>query len=400
MRSRHRTPRPASYVPPWRADATWSPLDPPPSSYGPPSIRAIGHASRYEILARIAAGGMGTVYLARMRGAAGFWRLCAIKRPHAQAIEDPLLRRGFVEEARLASLLHHPNVVPIIDVEEAPDGGLALVMDFIEGASLGSLLGAGPPLAPPIIARVLLDTAAGLAAAHELCDPLGEPLGLVHRDVSPHNVLVGVDGTARLADFGIAKHERSCLLTGLGTLKGKFSYMAPEYVRGHKVDARGDVFALGVVAWEAFTGRRLFTGEGPGETLQRVLEEPAPPLSAAAQWMGQGLDAVIAAALEKSPDARIPTARAFGEALEAAARASFGVAPSAEVGAAVRRRAAEPLAALRRVLAERLRDDAPPASRRPRALRDPVFTAAPTTITPPPVGEELAGAPTVCVKRD
>lgn len=385
-------------------------MDPPqdslafgPTSYPPATVSSFGRTSRYELLAKLASGGMATVYLARLHGAAGFWRLCAIKRPHDHVLEDPQARRSILQEAHLASLLHHPNVVPIIDVDEDLEGRLALVMDFVEGASLAELLQAstasGTRLSPRIGARIALDLCAGLQAAHELTDPAGEPLGLVHRDVSPQNVLVGVDGIARLADFGIAKHARSHPLTAAGTLKGKFSYMAPEYIRGNTVDARSDVFALGVVVWEMLTHRRLFAGDSTADTLRRVLEEPALPLSAAAPWAGSHFDPVFAAVLEKWPAARVDSARAFGEALEAAARAGDGVATCAEVGAAVRTLAAEALAAKHRLLRAAPLSDPHAPTRRFTAPRESVAEVAETS-RPPALHPtlETTGAITVRIK--
>src|SRR5262249_29211695 len=157
----------------------------------------------------------------------------------------------------------HPNVVAVLDVEEL-EGELSLVMDYVEGTSLFDLLEAsqakGGQLSPRIAMRVVLDACSGLHAAHMLADEFGRPLGLVHRDVSPQNILVGVDGAARLSDFGIAKHAEGAATT-TGVLKGKLSYMAPEYLESTQLDARSDVFSMGVVAWEALAGQKLFRGK-------------------------------------------------------------------------------------------------------------------------------------------
>jgi serine/threonine-protein kinase len=209
--------------------------------------------SRYELLVKIASGGMATVYVGRLRGVEGFSRQVAIKRAHPHLVEDPAFRRMLIAEARLAARIHHPNVVSVQDVDEA-DGELLLAMDYVEGAALSSLLGAAihaeRPLPPAIAVRVILDAALGLHAAHTLTDEEGHPLGLVHRDVSPHNILVGLDGVARITDFGIAKcmtSNTAGTATATGVLKGKLAYMAPEYVEHGDIDARGDVFARGVV---------------------------------------------------------------------------------------------------------------------------------------------------------
>jgi hypothetical protein len=294
------------------------------------------NSSRYEVLEKVAAGGMATVYVGKLRGAEGFWRLVAIKRPHQHLLEDSSFRRMFVEEARLASKIHHPNVVPVLDVEERTGGQLLLVMDYIEGASLAELMDAcnqrGGTIPPRISVRIALDALAGLHAAHELTDTAGRQLRLVHRDVSPHNVLVGIDGTSRVADFGIAKSVVSKGVTESGVLKGKLAYMAPEYIQRQECDARSDVFSMAIVAWEATAGRRLFKGESDYDTLRKIVQEPAAPLSSVAPWVGSALDAVITAALDPDRNHRTPTARAFAEALESAARKHDLVATSGEVG--------------------------------------------------------------------
>ena len=293
--------------------------------------------SRYELLARIASGGMATVYVGRLSGAVGFRRLVAIKRAHPHLIEEPRFRQMLVREARLASAIHHPNVVSVQDVEEL-EGELLLVMDYIEGASLAELLvfsaegRATRRLPPALLARIALDACAGLHAAHEQADEDGQAMHLVHRDISPHNVLLGVDGMARIADFGIAKAAgHGSVRTVTGELKGKVAYMAPEYVSGKDIDARADVFALGVVIWEAFAHERLFRGAIELETMQKIVAEPAPLLSAVAPSVGATFNQVLAKALAKSPDERWPTARAFGNAFEEVARSADLLGSHADV---------------------------------------------------------------------
>jgi serine/threonine-protein kinase len=321
--------------------------EPPPSSL------------RYEPLVKLATGGMATVFVGASRGALGFRQIVAIKRPHPHLVEDPEFREVLLAEARVASRIHHANVVDVRDVEVVGPS-VQLVMDYVEGASLGQLIavGARSPAArmpPGVAVRIVLDACAGLHAAHELCDESGAPLGLIHRDVSPQNLLVGLDGVARVTDFGVAKEARGNRAhTTDGSLKGKSGYFAPEYVRGRAVDRRADVFALGVVLWEALAHKRLFRGANEAESLDLVLREPAPPVSAYAAGAGTALDAVVARAVAKSPEDRFPSALAFADALEAAARAASLVAGPAEVALAVSRAAGDEIAERRQQVREKL----------------------------------------------
>ncbi|HHH31633.1 MAG TPA: serine/threonine protein kinase [Polyangiaceae bacterium] len=281
--------------------------------------------SRYELLTKLAAGGMGTVYVGRLRGAAGFRRLVAIKRAHPHLLEQPSFSRMLIKEAELASAIHHPNAVAVQDVEEL-DGELLLIMDYVDGVPLSRLLAAcdpkeDDPVPPRVAVRIIADICAGLHACHTCTDEMGEPLGLVHRDVSPQNVLVGADGQARLTDFGIAKSlVRDDKLTQTGTIRGKSGYMAPEYATDGRLDQRSDVFAVGVVLWETLAGRRLFRGSTELETLRHLTEKDAPLVSSAAPWVGTALDDVIATALRRDPERRFRSAEALGRALEEAAR--------------------------------------------------------------------------------
>ena len=314
--------------------------------------------ARHEAILKIASGGMASVYLGALRGPHGFKQLVAIKQPHQHLLDEPGFKRTLVAEARLAARIHHANVVDVRDVETVGDS-IHLVMDYVEGASLGDLVASwakgGLRLAPEVAVRIVLDACAGLHAEHELKDDEGRSLGLVHRDVSPQNILVGVDGVARVTDFGIAK----CMLEGdapttQGALKGKVGYMAPEYVRGGEVDRRVDVFALGVVLWEALVGRRLFRGDNDLETLDRVqhLVVPAPSstsTSASAEG-ARALDASVMRALARDPEVRFASAEAMRAALEAASREAGLVASHADVGAHVRAAFGEMLEARRRLV--------------------------------------------------
>jgi len=292
--------------------------------------------SRYELLAKIASGGMGTVYVGRLRGAAGFSRLVAIKRAHPHLLEDANFSRMLIKEAELASAISHPNAVAVVDVESF-EGELLLVMDYVHGVPLSQLIQAfdpqEQPLPPAVAIRIVLDACAGLQACHDACDEDGQPLRLVHRDVSPQNVLVGVDGQGRLTDFGIAKSQlRDDKLTATGSVRGKTGYMAPEYVAEGKLDHRSDVFAAGVVLWEAIAGKRLFRGATDLETLKNLTETDAPLLSEAAPWVGDTFDDVVATALCREPEGRFSSADAFGNALEKVARSGDLVARHRVVG--------------------------------------------------------------------
>lgn len=283
---------------------------------------------RYEVLLPVASGGMATVYLARSVGAGGFERDVALKLTHFHLREDPDFVASLMDEARLAGRIHHPNVVSVLDAGEDPHG-VFIVMEYVEGDSLATLQraldkrGQAMPLAVGL--RVMDDLLLGLHAAHELVDEDGAPLYLIHRDVTPHNVLLGIDGVAKLADFGIAKAASRLGNTATGLVKGKIAYMAPEQAQGHGIDRRVDVWAAGVVAWETFTGTRLYEGQSDAATLLKIVRESPLGLRAIKPEVPAAIEAAVARALSLDMSARYPTAAAFAEALAAAAR-SAGVA--------------------------------------------------------------------------
>jgi serine/threonine protein kinase len=275
----------------------------------------------YELLVEIGSGGTATVGIAVYRGAAGFERLVVVKRVHRKLSRDREFAAMLLDEARLASSVRHPNVVPVIDVVRTDDE-VALVMEYVESVSLSGLLRAAAqarkPLHPAVVARVVVDALTGLHEAHEAVDLRRQPLGIVHRDVSPENIVVGIDGISRVIDFGIAKAASRLARTRAGVVKGKCSYMAPEQVDGQPVDRRCDVFAAGIVLWEALTARRLFRGDDEFDEMRRVMQAP---IAAPSTLMSDGspaVDAVVASALARSPAERFQTARAFARALEQA----------------------------------------------------------------------------------
>jgi serine/threonine-protein kinase len=312
-------------------------------------------SSRYEALLKLASGGMATVWVGAARGGLGFRQLVAIKRPHPHLIERPEYRRELIAEARLASLIHHANVVDVRDVEVV-EGQISLVMDYVEGASLGELLVAaskgGQRIPAPVAVRIVLDALAGLHAAHEAKDERGRPIGLIHRDISPQNVLVGVDGVARVADFGVAK--LTDLSTTHGALKGKLGYMPPEYLRGEKIDRRFDVFAMGVVLWECLCGKRLFKGEHDADTFNRILTSRVPRVSEIVPELGGALDSVVEVALAKSRDERFDNASAMASALETCAREVGLVARHQEVAETVESLVGPALAERREAIRKKL----------------------------------------------
>ena len=291
---------------------------------------------RFELITELASGGMATVYLARLSGVAGFQRLVAIKRLHPHLAREPEFVEMFLDEARLAARIHHPNVVPIQEVGES-DSGYYLVMDYVEGDTFARVLArasqAKATVPHGVTIRVLLDVLAGLHAAHELKDDHGEPLEIVHRDVSPQNILVGADGVARLVDFGVARAASRLSTTRSGQLKGKLAYMAPEQARGKGVDRRADLFSCGIVLWEALALKRLFKGDGEAETLNRVLYDEIAPPSSVRPDIPKSLEDVCMKALHRDIDQRYATAQDFADELEAAARALSCVGSVRDVAA-------------------------------------------------------------------
>jgi serine/threonine protein kinase len=281
--------------------------------------RVIG---RYLLCGAIASGGMATVHLGRLVGLAGFSRTVAIKRLHPHFARDPEFVAMFLDEARLAARIRHPNVVSTLDVVVLR-GELFVVMDYVHGEALSRLVRASGPLPPAIAASVISGVLYGLHAAHEARNDDGTPLHIVHRDVSPQNVLVGVDGIARVVDFGVAKAVGRLQTTREGALKGKISYMSPEQVSSDAVDRRTDVYAASVVLWEMLAGRRLFSGDAEVRVLQQVMQGPADPPSRYAP-VPRELDALVMKGLSRRPEDRYATAYEMAEAIQRIAFATPG----------------------------------------------------------------------------
>ena len=291
-------------------------------------LRVVG---RYALYNEIAAGGMATVHIGRLLGPVGFARTVAVKRLHPQFAKDPEFVSMFLDEARLAARVQHPNVVATIDVV-ATDGELFLIMDYVRGESLSKLLRAvrkeGGRMPPRIAASIVCGFLHGLHAAHEAKDERGARIDLVHRDVSPQNVLVGADGIPRVLDFGIAKAAGRIQVTRDGQIKGKLAYMPPEQLSGRELTRAVDIYAAAVVMWETLTGERLFKGETEGETLAKILRDPVAPPSAVVPGLTKAFDAPLLKALSRDPRQRHATARELAFELEKCG----GVASATEVG--------------------------------------------------------------------
>ena len=279
---------------------------------------------RYTLVHRLGHGGMATVYLGRVTGSAGFEKRVAVKLIHPHLATEPELVRMFLDEARLAAGIHHPNVVETLDL--GVDQGLHyLVMEFVEGTTLSSLVKATRPKLFPLdaVLQVVTDAATGLAAAHELVGDDGRPRKLVHRDVSPQNLLVTSDGWVKVGDFGVAKAAGKTSNTRPGELRGKLAYMSPEQARGETVDHRTDVFALGIVLWELLVGRRLFHAPSDAATLDQVVACRVPDLldldpevlKDVDPELREGVATLCARALAKDPRDRFATMRAMEQEL-------------------------------------------------------------------------------------
>jgi serine/threonine-protein kinase len=351
--------------------------------------RTIG---RYDVRSVLGTGGMATVYLARQRGAAGFSRIVAVKAMQPAYASDAAFSKMFVDEARLAARVRHPNVVATIDVVET-DGELLHVLEWIDGESIARL---APVLDAkkrvevplPIASAIMCGVLAGLHAAHEAKDERGEPLGLVHRDVSPQNVMVGVDGVPRVLDFGIAKARGRLHTTKDGSIRGKLPYMPPDQLQSKPVTRRNDIYAAGVVLWELITSRPLIEPGDEASVVMQILTGLAPPPSRYRTGCPPDLDDVVLKALESDPEKRFESAEEMALALERV----VPPATALSVGAWVRERAEGALRARRDAIEALEREDdeakeaAPPEeapSIKSRAAFAVGSAPAPSTSPPP-----------------
>jgi eukaryotic-like serine/threonine-protein kinase len=351
---------------------------------------------RYTLIAELASGGMATVYLGRLAGDEGFGRTVAIKRLHRHLAAEPEFVAMFLDEARLAVRVQHPNVVSTLDVV-SQGGELFVVMEYVAGDSLGALLkatrDAGGTLPIPIVTSVVVGFLHGLSAAHGATSERGEPLAIIHRDVSPQNVLVGVDGVARIVDFGIAKASTRIQTTREGQLKGKLAYMAPEQTAG-EVSRQTDIYAAGVVLWEALTCRRLFLGETEAQLLRKVMEADVKEPSRHNAEVSADLDRVVLRALAREPEMRFSTAHEMAAALDAAVRPASPMV----VGEWVKATGGEVLARRMKLIADLESNAAPAAGPHLAGMAesDDVHETAvtlPRLIPPPETGAAETTAP-------
>jgi len=287
------------------------------------TCRSLG---RYEIVQRLGHGGMATVYLGRATGNAGFEKLVAIKVIHSHLAAEPEFVEMFLEEARIAAKIQSPHIAGILDLGHE-DGLHFMVMEYIDGETLSGLIRQLRPrnerLPLPVVLQILIDACEGLTAVHDLRDADGHPYGLVHRDMSPQNLMIGFDGWTKIVDFGLVK-ATSKRHTQTGHLRGKLAYMSPEQARGKPITASTDLFALGVVFWELLTGKRLFAGESDAETLDRVVRCEVPALRTQRDDLPPDIEPILRRALAREPADRYASADAMLADLRRSLREHLG----------------------------------------------------------------------------
>jgi serine/threonine-protein kinase len=350
-----------------------------------PSVLVAGYKlDRFELLCPIASGGMATVWLAQLRGKRGFEKLFAIKTIRTELLEDPRFQEMFLDEARIASGIQHPNVAQILDLGEQRDV-LFIVMEWVDGDALAKirklLVKRGVKLPVGIALRVLADACAGLHAAHELRDPHGEPLGIVHRDVSPHNILVASSGSVKVIDFGIAKAQnRKQGETRTGVVKGKIQYMAPEQVKkGRTADRRADIWSLGICLHELVAGGTPTESDDDVEVIRKLLADEPPQFAAG---LPDPLVRILEASVAIDPEERFATAEAMRRSLEGAMKELNEATGSEDVAAF-------------------LRSALPDLAERRRGVVTAAMDGARERGTPPVAGsrDEVAFAPTLVGDR-
>jgi len=301
----------------------------------------LGTLGRYQLIAKLASGGMGEIFLARLAAEGGFEKLIVLKRLLPALVASEHFVSMFLDEARIAAKLSHTNVCEVHELGR--DGAQYFIaMQYLEGVPLTQAMprpeGGDEATHLRLVAGLVQQACEGLHHAHEQTDADGQPLGVVHRDVSPSNLFVTAEGVVKVLDFGIAKARGATSQTEQGMIKGKYSYMSPEQVRGDVLDRRSDVFALGIVSYEAVTGARLFKRASDYLVAKAILEEPIPRADEARPGVPKPVADAIARALDRDIQQRHPTARALGAALAEAVRDIGGPMTPTEIAAEVERR--------------------------------------------------------------
>ncbi len=299
---------------PWRRLDPWGVVPPEPTAGIPMRV------GRYEVISHLATGGMAQIYLARQTGLGSFERHVVLKTILRERASDQRFVTMFLDEAKLAATLNHQNVAQVYEVDQA-DGAYFMAMEYVHGentrAILETTLRRGWTIPLELALMIISGAAAGLHHAHERRGKGGQPLNIVHRDVSPANIMVGYDGSVKVLDFGIAKAEERATKTVGGTIKGKYGYMSPEQCKGKPIDRRSDIFALGICLYELTTLRRAFKGNDDFETMKRIVSGDVVPPSVAVPGYPQELEAIVLTAMATEPDQRFQTAAELIEALDA-----------------------------------------------------------------------------------
>jgi eukaryotic-like serine/threonine-protein kinase len=294
----------------------------------------------YTVLERLGGGGQAEVFRGTAESIKGFKKSVAIKRVLPNLTANPQFVAMFLDEARLSLFLQHANVVQVFDISKADDGTYFLVMEYVDGCDLKELIGFHQKTHTKDIAlglHIIVEACKGLHYAHTLDHPhTGKPLGIVHRDVSPPNIMLSKNGEVKVVDFGLAKADSQVEITDEGVVKGKFAYLAPEATLGKELDARADVFALGIITWELMTGMRLFLGDNPHATIAMVRAARIPSMSAINPNIDADLEEIVRKALARDPDQRFATALDYGDALAHYLFAKELKVTSRNVAAAVR----------------------------------------------------------------
>ncbi|MCX7958442.1 MAG: serine/threonine protein kinase, partial [Deltaproteobacteria bacterium] len=274
---------------------------------------------KFEIITKIATGGMAEIFLARQVGIEGFQKLMVIKRILPHLSSDKEFVNMFLDEARMAAQLNHPNIVQIYDLGVINESYF-IAMEYVDGVDLSSILKRGREIKSFLrlgwILKIISQVCEGLYYAHTLKDTNGQPLGLIHRDITPENILLSFNGNVKITDFGIARARGRSTSTTSGTLKGKFPYMSYEMVKGLEIDARSDIFSLGVVMWEMLTYRRLFKRETEVASINAILNEEIPSPKKYFKNLPDEVESIVMRALERDRDKRFQTAREIGNAIE------------------------------------------------------------------------------------